>query len=357
MVLRLRFLRLVLVIALAGCHRPDAAEPLPLPSVRVQTVAWTTVTSHVSVAGVLAPLPGRDVKVGALVQGRVEQLFVAEGDVVRVGQPLAHIEAQPLKDRVIASTANGADAEAQLTNARTRLGRSTKLWKDGIAPRQEVDDAEAQVVAAQAGVARAHAEGGSASVQLDHATLRAPIAGVVAAILVPAGQPVEGNSTPVVEIADTRELDLRAALPASVIGGVRLGDAAQLEADGQISIQGQVAAISPMVDVTTNTVVVRIRVANRDGRLRGGLFVRGAIAGPAHRGIVLPRAALLPGDGGAASQVALVSPDGKVSHRTVQVVAEEGERVELAGGVASGERVIVSGGYALPDEQRVDVAP
>ncbi len=344
-------------LLLAGCPHEEAERPAHAPSVRVVTVQRGKIAPRIQIAGVLSPLPGRDVKVGALVAGRVDRVFVAEGDLVKIGQELAHVEAQPLRDRVSESDAQKALMRAQLENARTRLARTEKLYKDGIASRQEVDDAHAQMVAADSGVKQAQAVGGTAEVQLGRATLRAPIAGVVAAILVPAGQPVDGNGTPVIEIADTRELDVRAPVAASRVGQVTVGEAAELNVEGVGTLAGTVEAIAPLVDTATNTVTVRIRVTNHNGRLRGGMFTRGALLGPPHDGLAVPREALLPGDGGAASEVAIVNADGTVAHRSVVLGSEAGDVIEVTAGLAAGDRVIVAGGYALPNGTRVELAP
>jgi membrane fusion protein (multidrug efflux system) len=311
---------------------------------------------RIPIAGVLAPLPGRDVKVGALVPGRVDRVFVAEGQAVKSGQPLAHVEAEPLQQNLAAAAAQREQAVAALANARTRLVRSERLYKDGIAAQQEVDDARAAEVAAESALKQAQASGGIAGVNLARATLRAPLDGVVAAILVPAGQPVDGNATPVIEVADTRVLDLRAPVPAGQVGALSVGDRAELDVEGVGAVAGAVEAVAPLVDPATNTVIVRVRVDNQAGRLRGGLFARGAVLAPARNGLAVPRAALLPGDGGAATVVAIVDGKGEVAHRTLTLGAEAGERVEVRGGLAAGARVIVAGGYALPDGTKVDVA-
>jgi len=342
-------------LLVAGCHHEEEGPPPPPPTVRVIVAQSSMLVARVPIAGVLAPLPGHDVKVGALVQGRVDQVFVAEGDAVKPGQPIAHVEAQPLKDRVAESEAVQAQARAQVDNARIKLARTEKLWKDGISARQEVDDAKAALVTAESSLKQAETVGSTAGVQLGRATLRAPIAGVVAAILVPAGQPVEGNATPVIEIADTRELDLRAPVPASRVGELIVGQKAELTVEGVGTVGGYVEAMAPLVDTATNTVTVRVRVANQSGRLRGGMFARGAILGAPHPGIAVPRTALLPGDGGNASEVAVVKGDGTVEHRAVGLGAETESTVELTRGVAAGERVVVAGGYALPDGTKVQI--
>ncbi len=342
----------------AACRREDPASTVePRPAVKVITLAPRSLDPRIGIAGVLSPLPGRDVKVGALVAGRVDRTFVAEGDVVRVGQVLAHVEAQPLHERVTEVEAQKEQARAALENARTRLARTEKLWKDGISSRQEVDDTRAALVAAESAVKQAQAIGGTASAQLDRATLRAPIAGVVAAILVPAGQPVDGNGTPVIEIADTRELDLRAPVPVSQIGAVAVGQRAELSVDGVGTVPGAVEAIAPLVDTATNTVIVRVRVSNAQGRLRGGMFARGVLVLAAHQGLAVPKGALLPGDGGAASAVAIVTADGTVAHRDAQLGPEVDGAVEVTSGLQAGDRVIVAGGYTLPDGVKVEIVP
>jgi RND family efflux transporter MFP subunit len=294
--------------------------------------------------------------VGALVPGRVDRVFVAEGDTVTVGQPLAHVEAEPLKQTVASAAAQRDHAAAELANARTRLARAERLFTDGIAARQEVEDGRAALVAAESGLKAAEATGGIANVQLRRATLRAPIAGVVAAILVPAGQPVDGNGTPVIEVADTRLLDLRAPLSAARVGGVTVGQQADLEIEGVGAVRGAVEALAPLVDPATNTVVVRIRVSNPDGRLRGGMFARGSLRGAPHPALSVPRAALLPGDGGTATVVAVVDAAGRLSHRTLALGADDGERIEVRSGLVAGERVVVAGGYGIPDGTTVEVA-
>ncbi len=347
----------LVLVALAGCRHDviDGAEHLP--QVKVLALASRVLQTSIPIHGVLAPLPGRHVKVGALVSGRVDRMFVAEGEAVRVGQPLAHVEAQAYREHVAEAEAQKTSARAAVENARTRLARSEKLWKDGITSRQEIDDARTALVAAESALRQAAALGGSAGMQLDRATLRAPIAGVVAAILVPAGQPVDGNGTPVVEVADLRELDLRAPVPSGRIGEVAVGQKAQLTVEGIGEVSGEVDAIAPMVDTATNTVIVRVKLANPGGRIRAGMFARGVLRFAPHHGLAVPTSALLPGERGAANRLAIVLPDGKVTHRDVVVGAELEDGVEIVSGVVAGERVVVAGGYSLPDGTLVEIVP
>ena len=351
---------LVIAMLVAGCHHAESEAPEVLPSVRVEPAAVGEVRPRLLIAGVLAPLPGRAVKVGALVQGRVERVLVAEGDRVEVGQILARIDARQLHDRLAQAEAQRRQASAAVIAGRARMKRAAQLHKDGIASSQEVEEARAALVAAESAYGQAKAEGSSAGVQLGRAVLRAPIAGLVSAILVPAGQPVDGGGVPVIELADLRQLDVRAAVPASRLGEVTIGMTAELHVDGAAvadgAIRGKVAAIAPLIDSATNTALVRVRIDNTSGRLRGGQFARGVLFGAPRHALTVPRSALLPGDGGEASVVAVVGESGRVAHRALVLGTDDGERVEVKSGLGAGERVIVVGGYSLPEGARVVIA-
>lgn len=345
---------LLSILLVTACRKPAAEEAPPKPPVRVVTTALSKRSARVPIAGVLSPLPGHDVKVGSLVAGRVSAVFVSEGDAVKVGQALAHVDAQPLQAAVTQAVAQGVSTSAALENSRTRLARAEKLFADGITSKQDVDDARSALVAAQSAVSMSRAGTGTASSQLARATLRSPIDGVVAAILVPAGQPVDGNATPVIEVADVHSLDLRAPVPVAEASTITIGQNAELVLEGT-KLAGRVVAIAPLVDTATNTVAIRVRVDNANGALRGGAFVRGALLGEIHDAIVVPKSALLPGAGGEASRVAVVGADGAVAHRSVVVRSEDEHDVELD--LPPGLRVIVDGGYALPDGTQVEIVP
>src|SRR5437762_217118 len=111
---------LVLVLGAGGC-RHETVLPSRAPAVTVIALAPRAIEPRITIAGVLAPLPGKDVKVGALVSGRVDRVLVAEGDAVTIGQPLAHVEAQPLREHLSETEAQKEQARAALENARTRL--------------------------------------------------------------------------------------------------------------------------------------------------------------------------------------------------------------------------------------------
>ncbi len=96
---------LVLALLLPACGKKGGAEDevkapeVPTISAQVATVTRQTITRDLIVRGTVAAAPNQDVKISALVAGRVVSMHVAEGDSVRKGQVLAEIDRRPLEDQ------------------------------------------------------------------------------------------------------------------------------------------------------------------------------------------------------------------------------------------------------------------
>ena len=339
-----------LLLAFAACkheEKPEAAAPV---LVRTEKVARGNVSRSLEVAGTLEAPPGLDVKLGPLVAGRLSRVLVAEGDAVGQGQLLAQLDQLPLRDLVSQASAQLAQAKAQEGNAKTRLDRSRRAFDAGVAAKQEVDDGQLAVETAAASVRAAEATVSTARNQLGRSDLRAPFAGVVAHVFAAAGEPVDAGK-PVVEVARTVVLELRAPISPGLAAEVRKGQPAQVSVDGRGGepIAGVVIAVSPVVDAATGAALVRIRVDNPKLELKGGSLARARIAADEHRGVlVVPRAALLSDPEGKASAVEVVD-GGKAKKVVVQLGFQDDQKAEVREGLAEGAEVIVQGAYALPD--------
>ncbi len=352
----------------SGCRsEPGPADAGGVP-VKVAKVDWRDVADAIIVAGPLDPPPGRDVKLGALVIGRISQILVAEGDRVEAGQLLAQIETTPLRDGVNQARAALAQAKAQNANAAGRWDRTLKLFDAGIAAGQEVDDAMSQSVAARSAVRTSEAALSTAENMLRRSELRAPFAGLVAHIFAAPGEPVDGTGKPIVEVADTSALELRGGLAAGQVERIRPHQPAEVRVDGlgNRAFPGEVFAVSPVIDPVTGVATVRIRVNNPDGTLKGGTLGRAKIIAALHRHVLAtPREALIPLDhstviasqaGSAARSFAVERVvNGEAQRQPVGLGAMDEQWVEVTSGLQEGDLVIVQGAYALPDGTRVQI--
>lgn len=348
---------------LVACQRASPALPAPGPvQVSAAQVTRGDVTSSLVVRGFLQALPGRDVKLGTLLSGRLAGLPVAEGDVVAAGALLARIEPTVFRDVRSQAEAGLAQTRAQTLNADLRLTRARLAFDAGVAAAQEVDDAQAQAAAARSAQRAAEATLSTAQNQLGRTELRAPFAGSVAHVFAAVGEPVDGTGKPLIEITDASSLELHASVDQASAARLSVGAAAVVDGEVGPPVTGAVVAVSPTVDPVSGTVLVRVRFDNAEGRFKVGAVAGATFPLAVAKGVLrVPTQALVPrvqegaGDGKALA-VEKIDPDGRVVRVGVEAGVIGGTFAEVRSGVILGDTVVTSGGYALPDGTAVSVA-
>ncbi len=330
------------------------APEVPTIAAQVGTVTRQSITREVIVRGTIAAAPNEDVKISALVAGRVVAMRVAEGDTVRKGQVLAEIDRRPIEDQRRQASAALDQAKAALDNAKANLDRTDRLFKQGIAAGKEVEDARAQFVAAQAGVEQAAAGLDIANRSLERAVITAPIGGQVVKRLVAVGEQVDGTGAqPVVEVANLDQVELAANVPAEYLAGVRAGQPVAIvcETFPGRTFDGQVIAIAPAVDPATNSALARVRIRNAEHLLKVGLFAQARIPVERHPdALVVPASAVTRDTEGTA--VYVLNGD-TAERKAVTTGIETPEAIEILSGVAEGQRVLTSNVHGLGEKAKV----
>jgi HlyD family secretion protein len=254
-------------------------------------------------------------------------------DLVKEGARAEEIQAA--EDRV-------KQAQAALRVAQQQLS----LVREGARP-EDIQAAREQVNQAQAAIAQARAALQAAQVMLANTVIRSSIAGEVAQRAVDPGQTVV-PSQPLLIVVDNRVVFVRAKVSEAEIAKVRPGQAVQVEADaypGQ-SFAGAVQEILPAAQVETRMFFIRLRIPNPQGRLKSGMFARGAIAVARLRAIAAPRAAVIDDAG---RKLVYVVRDGKAHQVPVALGIEQGDLVQVTSGLRAGEQVVVAGQHRLSD--------
>src|SRR5262245_8198187 len=187
---------LIPIVACGGKTVEEEPKPAEVPTITADTAKVTrrTLVDEVLVRGSVAAVPNEDVKVSALVPGRVNAVTVAEGDSVRQGQLIAELERQPLDDQRRQAAAAVEQARAQLENARLALQRNQQLFERGIAAGKEVEDAKKDLASAQAALETANAALSIAARNVERAAVRSPIAGQIVKRMVSVGEQVDGTA-------------------------------------------------------------------------------------------------------------------------------------------------------------------
>ncbi|HEY6108435.1 MAG TPA: efflux RND transporter periplasmic adaptor subunit, partial [Gemmatimonadales bacterium] len=226
-------------------------------------------------------------------------------------------------------------AEAQRRKAEADYQRMQNLYKEGAVSEQDVESAEVALRAAQANEAGARK-------RLDETTVRAPVSGAISKRAVDSGDRVKDGDL-LFQLVDTRELEFEATVPSEYASAVRIGAPVRLAVTGADSgLTGRVARVNATVDEATRQVKVYLTVANRGGRLVGGLFATGRIVlQDVKNAVAVPRAAVRTGADGKA--YVLIVEGGKIARRDVTVGAadEQASLVEIKTGLQGGETVIV----------------
>lgn len=348
------------VATLVGCgHKGQAAgeegNSATRAEVTVTHIARADISQTLTLTGTAAALPNRDVRVSALVPGRIVSLTVAEGDHVQQGQVVAKLDDRPYREQLQQAEAAAAQAHATLENAKLSLARNEDLFQRGIAARKDLEDARTQESVAAAAARQAEAALHLAHLQLGRTEIVSPLTGQVAKRFVSDGEQVDGTAAqPIVEVANLREVEFIGNAPAMYLAKLRPGGAVHVtsEAAAGQEFAGHVVAVSPAVDPATGVGVVRIRVPNSAGLLRLGMFLNARIPIETHaHALTVPPAAIYRDESGEA-RVFVVSGDSATAV-PVELGIETKELVELRSGVKEGDTVILTGGYGLGDKARI----
>jgi membrane fusion protein, multidrug efflux system len=348
-----------LLFCVAGCGGKGGAEEEvkapDVPTIVADTAKVTkrTLVDDLVVRGAIAAIPNEDVKVSALVAGRVNSVTVSEGDTVRQGQVIAQLDRQPLEDQRRQAAAAVEQAKAQVENARANLQRNQQLFERGIASGKEVEDAKAQMAAAQSALDTANAALNTAERNVERASVRSPIAGQVVKRMVSVGEQVDGTAAqPIAEIANLDRVELAANVPSTHIARIKVGQPAPVTTDAYAGrrFAGSVLAIAPAVDAATNAALVRIRVPNPDHALKVGMFAEAHVTLESHEGLVVPPAALVR----TADSTVVYVVAGEIAQRTtVKVGLERPDAVEILDGVHEGQTVLTTSVYGLGEKAKL----
>jgi membrane fusion protein, multidrug efflux system len=262
----------------------DTQEAPPLPP-DVAAVG-TAVSPQTSTTGTIVPVettlsatgefvsPVRS-EVAAKIIGRVAAVYVDEGARVVRGQPLLVLETDYLRLNLQSAEAQTAQAKAALDEARRDLARKQELIGKGSIPQATFDRSQAAFDQARAAHASAAAQAALLRQQVGDSTVRSPITGVVEKKQADVGQKLGDGAVPFV-IAQISPIKLRFSVPERYLGKIRPGDVVTARVDPypNEAFTGTIKTVGGVIDSKTRTMFAEAEFANRDGRLKPGLFAR-----------------------------------------------------------------------------------
>lgn len=353
----------IVIAAAAACSKKDgkAGRQAPAVPVVVASVEQKSLPVLIRAAGVVEA--AASVSVVSRVDGPIVRVFVQDGQDVKAGQPLVQIDPQPLSIKVRQAEANLAKNTALLSDARSKEARGRALLDQHFISNEEYLQLKANLDSADASVKSDGAALDEAKLQLDYATVRAPVSGKIGHVALQVGNVVRAASPELLttlNVLDT--VDVSFAVPEQNLPAVRQALQAKTAtvavplAAGSAAgpeLKGRLSFVDNAVDRTSGTIRLRARFENRGHALWPGQFVTVNLAlGTDAAAIVIPAVAIAQGPDG--PYVFVVGRDMAVQQRRVEVVRSAGED-SLVSGVNAGERIVVDGQSRLAPGAKVSI--
>jgi multidrug efflux system membrane fusion protein len=348
---------LVLLLPLSSCAKKDTPATPPVP-VTVATAERRAVPFELAATGTVEPL--QTVAVQAQVGGTLQRVAFKEGDEVKRGQVLFELDPRPYRAALDQALAALARDRAQATNAAQEASRYQALADKQYVTAQQYAEVQTNATAAQATLAGSQAAVDQARLNLQYATIRAPITGRTGSLLVREGNLVRANATqPLVTINQLRPILVRFAVPAPNLPLVQqhLGKNLVVRAEaigGGEPSEGSLSFIDNAVDTATGTILLKGRFPNDDGALWPGAFVNVRLQLYVEpNALVIPAAAVVAGQQG--NFVFVIQPDSSAATRAVTVNRTAGDFAIVSGDVEAGDRVVIDGQLRLRQGSKVQI--
>lgn len=324
----------VTFLVFSGCGEKnetssDLDESIPVETVDVKV---RMIERTLKFAGNI--LAWRETNLGAQTSGRIEKIFVKEGDEVKAGDILVQMDDTQL-----------TQARIHYQIAREDYQRMQPLFEQGSISPQQFDKVKAGYETAESAY----------ELILRNTQLRAPFKGVITAKHMNEGEvflmmPGKIGPPSIVTIMQIDRLKVMMNVTESDFPDLELGMPAEVTVDiypGR-TFPGKISRIDPVINDYSRTFAVEIKVDNPTKVLRPGMFARVKLVVAEEDVLVAPRSALIRQLGSSAYYCFIVE-DGKASRREVKIGLFFDELVEVEEGLHDGDQIVIKGQYRLKD--------
>jgi RND family efflux transporter MFP subunit len=284
------------------------------------------------------------------VEGQITQIMVHSGDKVSAESELMEID--PLKQQATVRSQESARAaqQAQLNWARQQYERTQGLSAAGVVSKQDLDQAKATLDAAQAQMDALNAQVREQEVQLHYYKVIAGRPGIVGDVPVRVGDRVT-TATQLTTVDQPGSLEAYVYVPIERSSQLKMNLPVQvLDSSGKVLANTRITFISPQVDNTTQTVLVKARIANGNDALRQSQFIRARVIWGTHQNPQVPILAVSRLAGQYFAFVAEPQGNGYVAKQRPLTIGQTiGNDFEVRDGIKPGDKIIISGTQFLMD--------
>lgn len=261
---------IIMLLAITGCHKPPTQQQT-LPEVKVAYPQSGPVTQSYTFPALLNA--NQEVKLVARVSGTLQKVYYPVGGQVKKGTPLFIIEPQRYTDIVESSRAQVKSSEAQLEYAKSNYERMQRSSKSSAISQNDLEQAKSAYMQAEAAINQAKSQLDEASLNLSYCYINAPINGEVSKNSIDADNYLEGGET-LATIYDEQTLIAKFNITYNEYRNLpqpidRI--AAYVVVSGD-TISAKLNYTAPAVTQQTGTLVAEAIIANRDMKLKSGVY-------------------------------------------------------------------------------------
>lgn len=324
-----------------------SSKTLGLP---VETTAVTKDTIIDSVKYTGTVVSKKEVTISPKIAGRIEVMNVREGDTVKKGQAIITLEKSELESKLLTLNQKISSAGQNLDYWEDQLVRNEMLLQEGVIPKEKFDQSKYARDNAANGVKEAYTMLQEAKVNLNNATITAPMDGVVTAVMaLPGDLAVLGK--PIIKIADVRELKAQVKVIEGDLVRIKEGSGTYLALTntGSVNssftpIKATVSKIFPALDPVTRTAVVEVDIPQEalksNSIIRPGMSIdANFVLGQQNQALVIPKNAV---KWEAKQAYIFVAQNTKAVKILIKTGLEDGSKVEVLTGLKEGDLVIIS---------------
>lgn len=373
-----RYISIGLYISLlAGCFGQSPEPPAPpIPEVEFITVTQQAIPDEPDFIGQAEAF--RPVEIRPQVSGIIKEVFFVEGRNVKKNDKLYLIDPVPFRAVYLSSKARVEQAKARLTQAKQDLARVEPLLKQQAVSKKNVDDSQAEVLAAKAALEAAHNEVVKAKFDLDNTIIFAPVNGRISRSNFYEGRLVSAQTTLLTTIDQLDPMYVNVSVPESyllrrrremVAQKVQRPDIFQLRGiitfwDGSVyPHEGILDFADVAIRPETGTLQGRFTFPNPEGNLSPGQshFYPGQFVKIRLKGFIRPGAILIPQravqHGSSGSFVYVIDEENKAQLRIVRASMWRDKDWLIEEGLRPGERVVVEGFFRILPGVEVNAIP
>lgn len=334
--------------------KSQASMEMPAPNVTVKTLKSQDIRIWSSFSGRMQAVDYAEIR--PEVSGRIVDVRIRDGQMVKAGDILFVIDPQPYKAALAKAEANLVIAKLKATLAKTEFSRAQNMIKTAAISKSLYDARDNDVRIASADILATEASVKQAQIDVDRAYIKAPIAGRVSRAEITIGNVVQaGSGSPVLtSIVSNQGIYADFDIDEQTYMNSIRENASTLNKELDIPVEltvlhakshpykGEIYSFDNRIDSTSGTIRARAKFSNADGRLIPGMFVSMRVASSTNKiGLLVPERAI--GSDQNKKFVYVVGSDNKVAYREVTLGDIVDDQRVIISGAADGERVVIDG--------------